>query len=107
MGKRGKSIAALASHLNTTRTTLYHWATVYPEWDAALKQMKEHAEAYWEAIGETYAHIPKDGGTFNIGVWKHFMAVRFGQHEKQVIDTNSTNEINVVIAPPKNEDVDE
>ena len=86
---------------------IYQWAKANPEFADALVMMREHAEAYWEAIGEKYHHIGKDGGTFNIGVWKHFMAVRFGQHEKQVIDTNSTNEINVVIAPPKNEDVDE
>ena len=69
--------------------------------------MQSHSEAYWEAIGEQYHHIEKDGGTFNLGVWKHFMAVRFGQHEKQVIDTNNTNEINVVISKPNPDDVPE
>lgn len=86
---------------------IYQWAEANPEFADALVMMREHAEAYWENVGEKYHHIEKDGGKFNTPVWKHFMAVRFGQHEKQVIDTNSKTDINVVIAPPSNEPTEE
>ena len=103
-GKQGKSIAALAAHLETSRKSLYYWAKDHPEWQHALDVMREHAEAYWEAIGEAHQYLPPDSGTFNAAVWKFFMGNRFKWGDRVSNEITGDGSFTVNIKPPSQDD---
>lgn len=48
----GKSLAAVCAALNVCRDTLYEWRDTHPDFAKALKIGLQHAQAYWEQIGE-------------------------------------------------------
>jgi hypothetical protein len=73
LGKRGKSIAYMASQMDVSRETVYEWARVHPEFSDALTRAKAHAQSWWEDAGQNALMMPG----FNSSVWAKSMAARF------------------------------
>jgi transposase-like protein len=75
----GKSVAQFARDLNVTRSTIYEWASVHPEFSDALSRAQEHSEAAW---------LDKVEGMMtsrdvNVPLVKLYLANRFGWSDKQ------------------------
>ena len=49
---KGKSKAYLCCKLGITRPTLHTWESTYPEFASAMNHGLQHAQAYWEELGE-------------------------------------------------------
>lgn len=73
LGRQGMSPAQIASELNVTKSTLYVWAGVYPEFQDSLARAKTHEQAAWERIG--IKALPRKH--FQAQVWRTSMAARF------------------------------
>jgi hypothetical protein len=48
MGRRGKSLSAMAAAMGTTHQALIGWARQFPEFKYALELARDAARAYWE-----------------------------------------------------------
>ena len=48
LGKLGKSVEQIASHLNLSLRVLYKWRDEYEEFMHALEDAKQYEQAWWE-----------------------------------------------------------
>lgn len=90
---RGKSKAAVCAVLDICRPTFYQWCDIYPEFNSAVSQGMQKAQAYWEDLGEQgiRGDIEKFGGS----PWIFTMKNRFRDDYKddKADDKGITNSI--------------
>jgi hypothetical protein len=94
LGKRGKSLAQMASHFDAARSTIDEWASKHPEFSEALTRAKAHAQAWWEDAGQDGLKADK----FNAQVWTKSMQARFRDDytERQQIEQTGKTTIEIV-----------
>lgn len=73
LGRSGKSMAEMAQAFNVTRTSLYEWASVHPEFSTALTHAREFAQCWWEA----QAQQNLENRNFNSKLWEVTVRSRF------------------------------
>lgn len=49
-GKKGKSLAQIASKIGVSRPTLYNWMKEHAEFYEAVEMAKIHSQAFWEDL---------------------------------------------------------
>jgi len=81
VGVEGNTIRSFATFIRVHKDTLYEWATVHPDFSAALKQAQHDSEAYWEL----WLKDNLDNKNANAPLVKLYFANRFGWHDKQEI----------------------
>jgi len=85
-GKEGMCLAEMAAELDISRSTLFEWAEVHPEFSDAFTRAQELAEAYWaKQLRDGLKKTPSEfQGPANL----KYMAQRFkGWSEKAHVDT--------------------
>ena len=94
LGKLGKSHAQIASELNCSRQCLYEWQSVYPEFSYAIKEARDHAQAWFENIAQNNLLSPVQG--FSASLWAKAVSCRFADDytdkSKQEITAKITHE---------------
>lgn len=78
---KGESLAAICCELDITRTTLYEWRDSIPEFKAAIEKGLQHAQRYWENLGNqgVTGEIERFGGA----PWIFTMKNRFRDDYKE------------------------
>ena len=87
-GKAGKSLAWMAAELDVSKDTVYEWAKVHPEFSDALTRARNHAQRWWEDLGQENILSRPGEGSLNAGVYSRSMAARFPDdwRDKQEIE---------------------
>jgi hypothetical protein len=85
LGREGASKTQMATACGVVRSTLDAWAEAHPSLKAALQLALEHAQAFWEAMGQRGCMMGKD---FNAATYNFQMRNRFRHDytEKQTIE---------------------
>lgn len=85
-GRRGKSVAWMASQLDVNKDTIYEWAKVHADFSDALARARAHAQAWWEDKGQAGMETPG----FGASVWSRSMAARFPDDWREKNETALT-----------------
>lgn len=78
LGKRGKSVVAMACEFGVHRSVLYDWVEQHPDWKHAFEMAKQYAQVYWEEVG---ADGVADTKYFNAAVWAKIVGCRFTDYQ--------------------------
>ena len=78
IGEQGKSVTQFAFHLKVSKSTVYEWASVHPEFSDALRMAAEWSQAVWEDKLEGMMYMKE----VNSPLVKLYFANRFGWTEK-------------------------
>lgn len=90
LGKLGKSVEQIASHLNLSLRVLYKWRDEYEEFMHALEDAKQYEQAWWEEQAHTYMVENKDGPRLNASLWSRSMAARFPKKYRESVKQEIT-----------------
>ena len=90
LGKKGKSKAQIACHLNVARQTLENWASEYPEFLDAITRAQDFALCWWEDQAQSYMLEDKEGQRLNASIWSRSMAARFPKDYRQEVKQEIT-----------------
>ena len=90
LGKKGKSKAQIACHLNVARQTLENWAAEYPEFLDAITRAQDFALCWWEDQAQSYMLEDKEGQRLNASIWSRSMAARFPKDYRQEVKQEIT-----------------
>jgi hypothetical protein len=91
LGKRGKSLAQMASHFDVARSTIDEWASVHPEFSEALMRAKVHSQCWWEDMAQSGLTADK----FNAQVWSKSVQARFREDYTERQQTEHTGSVEV------------
>jgi transposase-like protein len=69
--KDGNSLTEFASSIGVSRSTIYKWFNLYPEFLHAKRVALTHAESWWQTLGKEHARN-------NPNTWQFIMKARFG-----------------------------
>jgi len=87
LGRQGKTLTQIAVALDVTRETIYHWMQHRPEFSYAMQRALEHAQAFWEDMGQTGVH----NRDFSPNAYRFQMINRFRSHWRDTSHTESTD----------------
>lgn len=90
LGKLGKSVEQIASHLNLSLRVLYKWRDEYEEFMHALEDAKQYEQAWWEEQAHAYMVETKDGPRLNASLWSRSMAARFPKKYRESVKQEIT-----------------
>lgn len=90
LGKLGKSVEQIASHLNLSLRVLYKWRDEYEEFMHALEDAKQHEQAWWEEQAHLYMVETKEGPRLNASLWSRSMAARFPKKYRESVKQEIT-----------------
>jgi transposase-like protein len=90
LGKLGKSVEQIASHLNLSLRVLYKWRDEHEEFMHALEDAKQHEQAWWEEQAHLYMVENKDGPRLNASLWSRSMAARFPKKYRESVKQEIT-----------------
>lgn len=90
----GKSLAAVCAQLDITRTTLYEWKNIHPEFRKAIEKGLQKCQAYWEEIGENGMKGNYD--KFGAAPWIFTMKNRFRDDYTEDKDDKQDNAVSVL-----------
>lgn len=90
----GESLAAICSELNITRTTLYEWREMHPEFKSAIERGLQKAQRVWEKMGQDgiKGHYEK----FNSAPWIFTMKNRFRDDYREDKDEKKPEDKSVI-----------
>jgi hypothetical protein len=77
LGKLGKSIEQIASHLGFSLRVLFDWRDKHEEFLHALEYAKELEQTWWEDQAQAYMVENPQGPKLNASLWSRSMAARF------------------------------
>ncbi len=98
--REGASYYEVARHIGVTQKTLLNWAKNFEEFGKAYEMGKDWARGWFEKQARECLVIETEyrGTTkkFDTGIYKHTMAVRFGEHESNpAVNVNVSNDSDV------------
>lgn len=76
----GDSFDTFAAIVEVSRTTLYNWTDLHPEFAEAKDRGEVLSEKWWWDQGKRYLVTDKDT-RFNVAVWIFTMKCRFGHRD--------------------------
>ena len=88
-GKRGKSKAWMAAHLNISRQTMENWSAAHPEFMDALGISAAYSQCWWEDAGQD----GMEDGSINASIWSRSMSARFPADWREVKGTELTGKL--------------
>jgi hypothetical protein len=93
IGRQGKSVTQFARDIAVSKSTVYRWATIHPEFSDALDMARDWSEAFWE---DKYISFMTDKSV-NAPLVKLYFANRFQWKEspEQVINPDPIT-INII-----------
>ncbi len=77
LGKLGKSVNQMATHIGVCKDTIYEWRKKFPEFKIALAKAVEEAMSWWENLGQTHILYEKDGKRIETALYNRIMCARF------------------------------
>ena len=77
LGKQGKSRAQMFAETGVPYSTFQAWEHGQPEFQAAMKEARALALAYWEDLAHNHMQEAPGGVRLNTGLWSRSMAARF------------------------------
>lgn len=92
LGKQGKSLAQMASILDTSYTSMLRWKEEHESFRYALEDAQHFAQAWWEDQAQSYLVEEKDCAKLNTGLWSRSMAARFPRTYRESTKTEITGE---------------
>lgn len=90
LGKKGKSVEQIASHLNLSLRVMYKWRDEYEEFMHAMEDAKQHEQAWWEEQAQAYMVENKESDRLNASLWSRSMAARFPKKYRESTKTEIT-----------------
>lgn len=90
LGKLGKSVEQIASHLGFSLRVLYKWKDEHEEFMHALTEAKEHEQAWWEEMAQGYLVEEYQGNKLNASLWSRSMAARFPKKYRESVKQEIT-----------------
>ena len=90
LGKLGKSVEQIASHLGMSLRVFYDWKEKYPEFLQALDDAKQYEQYWWEEQAQAYLIENKDSDKINTSLWSRSMAARFPKKYRESTKTEIT-----------------
>jgi hypothetical protein len=86
----GESLAAVCAELDITRTTLYEWREIYPDFDEACKRGLMKAQRDWEQLGRD--GIMGNLEKFSASPWIFTMKNRFRDDYQEDKEPKTVND---------------
>jgi len=90
LGRLGKSVEQIASHLGMSLRVFYDWKEKYPEFLQALDDAKQYEQYWWEEQAQAYLIENKDSDKINTSLWSRSMAARFPKKYRESTKTEIT-----------------
>lgn len=90
LGKLGKSVEQIASHLNLSLRVMYLWRDTHEEFMHALEDAKQHEQAWWEEQAQAYMVENKESDRLNASLWSRSMAARFPKKYRESVKQEIT-----------------
>jgi transposase len=90
LGKLGKSVEQIASHLGVSLRVFYDWKEKYPEFLQALDDAKQYEQYWWEEQAQAYLIENKDSDKINTSLWSRSMAARFPKKYREQVKQEIT-----------------
>jgi hypothetical protein len=90
LGKLGKSVEQIASHLGMSLRVFYDWKEKYPEFLQALDDAKQYEQYWWEEQAQAYLVENKESDKINTSLWSRSMAARFPKKYRESTKTEIT-----------------
>jgi hypothetical protein len=90
LGKLGKSVEQIASHLGMSLRVFYDWKEKYPEFLQALDDAKQYEQYWWEEQAQAYLIENKESDKINTSLWSRSMAARFPKKYRESTKTEIT-----------------
>jgi transposase len=90
LGRLGKSVEQIASHLNLSLRVMYKWRDEYEEFMHAMEDAKQHEQAWWEEQAQAYMVENKESDRLNASLWSRSMAARFPKKYRESVKQEIT-----------------
>ena len=90
LGKLGKSVEQIASHLGLSLRVLYDWRDKHEDFLHALEDAKQYEQYWWEEQAQAYLVENKDSDKINTSLWSRSMAARFPKKYREQTKTEIT-----------------
>jgi transposase-like protein len=81
LGKQGKSVTQIACALDVVKSTLYLWEQEHPEFSDAMKKARQHAQTWFEEIGQNALFADK----FQASLWNKQVTCRFPEDYRDTV----------------------
>lgn len=92
LGKKGYSLAAMASEIGVHRDTVQQWRKDHEEFSASFARARDYAQAWWEEEGLKGMWA---GKVFNAQVWSRSMAARFPDDYTERSDVKLSGSVDI------------
>jgi transposase len=90
LGRLGKSVEQIASHLNLSLRVMYKWRDEHEEFMHAMEDAKQHEQAWWEEQAQAYMVENKESDRLNASLWSRSMAARFPKKYRESVKQEIT-----------------
>ena len=90
LGKLGKSIEQIASHLGFSLRVFYKWRDEYEEFMHAMEDAKQYEQYWWEEQAQAFLIENRDSDKINTTMWSRSMAARFPKKYRESTKTEIT-----------------
>lgn len=88
--KKGFSFESFAAIVDCTRSTIYNWLEIHPEFSDAQSKGKMHSAMFWENMGINGAMGALDG--FNASAWIFNMKNRHNWRDKTETELSTSKD---------------
>ena len=90
LGKLGKSIEQIASHLGFSLRVFYKWRDEHEEFMHAMEDAKQYEQYWWEEQAQAFLIENRDSDKINTTMWSRSMAARFPKKYRESTKTEIT-----------------
>ena len=90
LGKLGKSIEQIASHLGFSLRVFYKWRDEYEDFMHAMEDAKQYEQYWWEEQAQAFLIENKESDKINTTMWSRSMAARFPKKYRESTKTEIT-----------------
>jgi len=90
LGKLGKSVEQIASHMGFSLRVFYKWRDEYQDFMHAMEDAKQYEQYWWEEQAQAFLIENKDSDKINTTMWSRSMGARFPKKYRESTKTEVT-----------------